>query len=201
MLPSLHSAEVWLLCLVVTAFSCAPSAAVRETTFSDDSAAMAQPYRVAPDDVLEVIVWKQPQVSGKVTVAADGTITVPLADRVPAAGFTTGQLQQELVRRLASFIADPTVTVRVADARSQVIYVMGAVRRPGAFRLRPGEVLSQALAEAGGFDEFADTSALRITRHTPSDAQRIVVNYDRVLSGKELSGDIALLAGDTIDVP
>ncbi len=162
---------------------------------------MAQPYRIAPDDVLDVIVWKQPQVSGKVIVAADGTITVALADRISAAGLTTAQLQQELTRRLSAFIADPTVTVRVADARSQIVYVTGEVRRPGVFRLRPGEVLSQALAEAGGFDEFANTGAVRITRRTPSDAERIVVNYDRVLSGQELSGDLVLMAGDTIDVP
>jgi polysaccharide export outer membrane protein len=195
----LHSCEVGLLCLVAAAFSCTPTAAVNLPT--EGSAAVVQPYRIAPDDVLDVIVWKQPQVSGKVTVAADGTITIALADRVSAAGLTTAQVQQELARRLASFIANPTVTVRVADARSQVVYVMGAVRRAGVFRLRPGEVLSQALAEAGGFDEFANTRAVRITRHTPTDAERIVVNYDRVLSGKELSSDIVLVAGDTIDVP
>ena len=195
----LHSCEVGLLCLVAAAFSCTPTAAVNSPT--EGSAAVVQPYRIAPDDVLDVIVWKQPQVSGKVTVAADGTITIALADRVSAAGLTTAQVQQELARRLASFIANPTVTVRVADARSQVVYVMGAVRRAGVFRLRPGEVLSQALAEAGGFDEFANTRAVRITRHTPTDAERIVVNYDRVLSGKELSSDIVLVAGDTIDVP
>jgi polysaccharide export outer membrane protein len=194
-----HSFEVGLVCLVAAAFSCARTAAVNSPT--EESAAAVQPYRIAPDDVLDVIVWKQPQVSGKVTVAADGTITIALADRISAAGLTTAQVQQELVRRLASFIANPTVMVRVADARSQVVYVTGAVRRPGVFRLRPGEVLSQALAEAGGFDEFANTSAVRVTRHTPTDAERIVVNYDRVLSGKELSSDIALMAGDTIDVP
>jgi len=196
---ALHICEVGLLCLVAAAFSCTPTAAVNSPP--EESAAVVQPYRIAPDDVLDVIVWKQPQVSGKVTVAADGTITIALADRVSAAGLTTAQVQQELARRLASFIANPTVTVRVVDARSQVVYVMGAVRRAGVFRLRPGEVLSQALAEAGGFDEFANTSAVRITRHTPTDAERIVVNYDRVLSGKELSSDIALVAGDTIDVP
>ncbi|HVB80573.1 MAG TPA: polysaccharide biosynthesis/export family protein [Candidatus Binataceae bacterium] len=197
---ALYSANFGLLCLVAAAFSCAPSTVVVRP-IAEEEVATAQPYRIAPDDVLDVIVWKQPQVSGKVTVAADGTITIALADRVSAAGLTTAQLQRELTRRLSAFIADPTVTVRVADARSQVVYVMGEVRRPGVFRLRPGEVLSQALAEAGGFEEFADTSAVRITRHTPSDPERIVVNYDRVLSGKELSGDVALVAGDTIDVP
>jgi polysaccharide export outer membrane protein len=198
---SLHSAEAGLLCLIAEVFSCAPSTAVVVKPAAQEDAAIAQPYRIAPDDVLDVIVWKQPQVSGKVIVASDGTITVALADRVSAAGLTTAQLQQELARRLAAFIADPTVTVRVADARSQIVYVTGEVRRPGVFRLRPGEVLSQALAEAGGFDEFANTRAVRITRHTPSDAERIVVNYDRVLSAEGLSGDLVLMAGDTIDVP
>lgn len=200
-----HNAVAWPLLFVIAAVSCAPSAAIRKSRISQDSATEsavpAQPYRIAPDDVLDVIVWRQPQISGKIIVAADGTITVPLADRMSAAGLTTEQLQGELTRRLTPFIGNPAVTVRVAEARSQVVYVMGSVRRPGVFRLRPGEVLSQALAEAGGFTEFADSSDISVTRHTPSDAQRIVVDYDRVLSGKDLSGDIALVAGDTIDVP
>src|ERR1700730_6441294 len=194
-----HSFEVGLVCLVAAAFSCAPTAAANSPT--KESAPAAQPSRFAPDDVLDVIDWKQPQVAGKVTVAVDGTITIALADRISAAGLTTAQVQQELARRLTSFIANPTVTVRVADARSQVVYVTGAVRRPGVFRLRPGAGLAPAVAGPGGFDESANTSAVRVTRHTPTDAERIVVNYDRVLSGKELSSDIALMAGDTIDVP
>ncbi len=203
MSPLLKSATVWARCLAIgiAAVGCSPSAAIKQSKVFDDAPAAAQPYRIEPDDVLDVMVWKQPQVSGKVVVAADGTVTVPLADNVHAAGLTAEQLQAEISRRLAPFIDKPTVTVRVADARSQVIYVMGAVQRPGVFRLRSGEVLSQALAEAGGFTEFADSSSVRITRHTPSDAERIVINYDRVMSGEDLAGDITLMAGDTVDVP
>jgi polysaccharide export outer membrane protein len=201
MRPMRDIAIAWVLCLTAAAGACSPSAAIKQHKVFDDAAAVAQPYRIEPDDVLDVMVWKQPQVSGKVNVAADGTITVPLADNIHAAGLTIEQLQAELTRRLAPFIADPTVTVRMADARSQVIYVMGAVQRPGVFRLRPGEVLSQALAEAGGFTEFADSGSVRITRHIPGDAERIVINYDRVMSGKDLSADVTLMAGDTVDVP
>lgn len=189
------------LCLAIIGAGCASPARVEQVRVYDDPPTVLQTYRIQPDDVLNIMVWKQPQVSGKAVVAADGTITVPLVNNIRAAGLTAGQLQVKLTRRLARFIDDPTVTVRVADARSQVIYVTGSVKRPGMFRLRPGEVLSQALAEAGGFTEFAEPGSVAITRHTTEDAERIVINYNRVMSGKDLSGDITLVAGDTIDVP
>jgi polysaccharide biosynthesis/export protein len=189
-----------VFCMAIALTGCASSAFVEQSKVYDDSPVATRPYRVEPDDVLDIMVWKQPQLSGNVVVAADGTITIPLVNSVHAAGLTTAQLHAKLTRRLAPFIANPNVTVRVADARSQVIYVMGSVQRPGMFRLRPGEVLSQALAEAGGFTEFADPDAITITRHTPADAQRIVINYDRTMLG-DLSGDVTLVAGDTIDVP
>jgi polysaccharide export outer membrane protein len=191
---------LFALCFATNMAACAPSRLVKQSVVYDDPPAIIKPYRVEPDDVLDVMVWKQPQLSGNVAVAADGTITVPLIDSVRAAGLTTAQLRTKITRRLAPFIANPTVTVSVADARSQVIYVMGSVRRPGIFRLRPGEVLSQVLAEAGGFTEFADPDAITITRHKASDASRLVINFDRVMRG-DLSGDVPLVAGDTINVP
>lgn len=158
-------------------------------------------YLIAPDDEVEVIVWKQPEVSGKVTVTEDGTITVPLAGRVQAAGLTTEQLENQLTKRLAGFIAEPNVTVRVSEARSQAVYVIGEVQKPGVFRLRPGEVLSQALAEAGGVSEFADLSKIRISRRKPTETEQITVHYDLVQSGEDISADIPLAAGDVIRVP
>lgn len=199
--PMRASSIASVLCLAIALTGCASAAFVEQSKAYDDPPVATRPYRVDPDDVLDIMVWKQPQLSGKVVVAADGTITIPLVNSVHAAGFTTAQLQAKVTRRLAPFIANPNVTVRVADARSQVIYVMGSVQRPGMFRLRPGEVLSQALAEAGGFTEFADPDAITITRHTPADAQRIVINYERTMRGGDLSGDITLVAGDTIYVP
>jgi polysaccharide biosynthesis/export protein len=172
-----------------------------ETKIAAHQPTSAAPYVIAPDDEIEVIVWKQREVSGKVVVAQDGTITVPLAGQITAAGLTSDELQKEVTRRLAAFIDGPNVTVRVADARSQTVYVAGEVQKPGALRLRPGEVLSQALAEAGGFTAFADLSQIRITRRSPTQTEQISVNYNLVQSGRDLSGDVPLVAGDVVHVP
>ncbi len=156
---------------------------------------------LAPDDEIEVVVWKQAEISGKLVIAQDGTINVPLAGRVHAAGMTTDQLQSELTKRLSGFIDAPTVTVRVSDARSQSVYIIGEVKKPGVFRLHPGEVLSQALAEAQGFTEFADLGSIRIARRTATQTEQITVNYRRVQNGSDLSADVPLMAGDVVHVP
>jgi len=160
-----------------------------------------QPYVIGKDDVLNIIVWREPQLSGKVLVASDGTITLPLAPAVPAAGLTCEELQKELARRLDNFTRAPNITVRVADPRSRVFYALGEVHTPGMFPMHSDEVLSQALAQAGGFTDYADPGSIKILRHTPVKDIEITVNFNRVASGKDLQADIPLKPGDTITVP
>jgi len=172
-----------------------------QTQILDHPSEATAPYVMAPDDVIDVVVWKQSEISGKLVIAQDGSINVPLAGRVHAAGMTADQLQKELTRRLSAFIDAPTVTVRIADARSQAVYIIGEVKKPGVFRLHPGEVLSQALAEAQGFTEFAELSSIRIARRTATQTEQITVNYNLVQSGRDLSADVPLMAGDVVHVP
>jgi polysaccharide export outer membrane protein len=161
----------------------------------------AQPYVIGRDDELEVIVWTQPQLSGKVNVATDGTITMPLIGRVQAAGMTPDQLKDDLRTRYTRYVHEPNVTVRVSDAASQIFYVVGEVNKPGAFRLHSGEVLSQAMAESGGLGQYADGSNIRILRHDDANTEVLTVNYDLVRSGKDVSADVPIQPGDTITVP
>ena len=189
--------------LVVFAFvfmSCGGNEAVKTKVINEPAAAL-QPYKIGPDDELEIFVWKQPEISGRVAVANDGSITIPLAGRIRAANQTADQVQAAVAKKLAPYMSDPTVTVRVTETRSQVFYVVGEVHKPGVFRLRPGEVLSQGLAEAGGLGEFADSSAIRIRRRGGDQNEEITVNYAGVQNGQDPSGDIPLTAGDTISVP
>jgi polysaccharide biosynthesis/export protein len=189
--------------LVVFAFvfmSCGGTKAVNTKVINEPALAL-QPYKIGPDDELEIFVWKQPEISGHVTVANDGSITIPLAGRIRAAGLTADQVQAAVTKKLGPYMSDPTVTVRVTNAKSQVFFVVGQVLKPGVFRLRPGEVLSQGLAEAGGLGEFADPSAIRIRRRRGDDNEEITVNYTGVQEGQDSSGDIPLTAGDTISVP
>ena len=193
--------KLWpsLVVFALLFMSCGGNQAVETKVINEHPAAL-QPYKIGPDDELEIFVWKQPEISGRVTVANDGSITIPLAGRIRAADLTANEVQAAVTKKLGPYMSDPTVTVRVTNARSQVFFVVGQVLKPGVFRLRPGEVLSQGLAEAGGLGEYADPSAIRIRRRG-GENEEITVNYTGVQEGKDPSGDIPLTAGDTISVP
>lgn len=192
----------WLFLLFISVLfaSCSSRQAI-QTQVTEQPDPISQPYKIGPDDQLEIFVWKQPQLSGKVNVAGDGTVTIPLAGQMKAAGLNTGQLQDDIAKKLTPYLDDPTVTVRVDDARSQVFYVMGEVPKPGLFRLRSGEVLSQGLAQAGGLGEFADKNKIRIRRRLGEKTEEITINFSRVEKGEDVADDIPLVAGDTITVP
>lgn len=190
-----------VLVLVLATSGCFGGAPVQTqvVTRSADPAD-AGPYTIGRDDVLDVFVWKDKQLSGRISVASDGTITMPLVGQVKAAGLTTKELQTDLTARYARFVHDPKVTVRVFDPASRVFYVLGEVSKPGMYKLMSGEVLSQALAAAGGPTEYANLRRIKIVRRTGDQQTEMTINYSGVRSG-DLSADVALERGDTITVP
>jgi polysaccharide biosynthesis/export protein len=159
------------------------------------------PYRIGKGDSLDVLVWGREQLSGRLHVEDDGTITMPLIGKTEAAGLTTTDLQNTLTRKLSRFINDPNVTVRVAIPSSEVFYVLGEVKRAGKYQLAPGEVLSQALAEAGGPTEFANLRKVKIIRYTAENSTELTVNYRALASDGDLRADVPISRGDTIVVP
>jgi polysaccharide export outer membrane protein len=159
------------------------------------------PYVIGRDDELEIIVWTQPQLSGKVIVASDGMIAMPLIGRVPAAGLTSDALKADLEKRYARYVHGANATVRVSDPASHVFYVLGEVNKPGVYKLHSSEVLSQALAEAGGLGQFADPSKIRILRHKENETVVFTVNYNVVRSGGDVTADVPVEPGDTVSVP
>jgi polysaccharide export outer membrane protein len=177
------------------------SSPVHQKVVSHPEAKTPDPYQIGRDDELDIIVWTQPQLSGKVTVASDGTISMPLIGRVPVAGLTPDQLKVELEKRYARYVHDANATVRVADPASHVFYVLGEVNKPGVYKLHSGEVLSQALAEAGGLGQFADAGKIRILRHKENETVVLTVNYYVVRSGGDVSADVPVEPGDTVQVP
>jgi polysaccharide export outer membrane protein len=185
----------------VTACSLFDSSPVKEKVVTRPEGKAADPYQIGSDDELEIIVWTQPQLSGKVTVASDGTIAMPLIGRVPAAGLTPDQLKANLENRYARYVHGANATVRVTDPASHVFYVLGEVNKPGVFKLHSGEVLSQALAEAGGLGEFADAGKIRILRHKENETVVLTINYHVVRSGGDVSADVPVEPGDTVQVP
>jgi len=177
------------------------SSPVNEKVVPREPTKNADPYVIGSDDELEIIVWTQPQLSGKVIVASDGTIAMPLIGRVPAAGQTPDQLKADLDKRYARYIHGANATVRVSDPASHVFYVLGEVNKPGVYKLHSGEVLSQALAEAGGLGQFADAGKIRILRHKENETVVLTVNYYVVRSGGDVSADVPVEPGDTVSVP
>ena len=174
---------------------------VQQKVIPHEAAKAADPYQIGSDDELEIVVWNQPQLSGKVIVASDGTIAMPLIGRVPAAGLTPDQLKADLEKRYARYVHAVNATVRVSDPASHVFYVLGAVTKPGVYKLHSGEILSQALAEAGGLGEFADATKIRILRHKENETIVLTVDYNVVRSGGDVSADVPVEPGDTVTVP
>jgi polysaccharide export outer membrane protein len=187
--------------MAVTLCGCFNSAPVRQRVVPHQTTKDSEPYLIGADDELEIVVWNQPQLSGKVIVASDGTIAMPLIGRVPAAGQTPDALKADLEKRYAQYVHNANATVRVSDPASHVFYVVGEVNKPGAYKLHSGEVLSQALAEAGGLGEFADPSKIRILRHKQTETVVLTVNYNLVRNGGDVSADVPVEPGDTVSVP
>jgi polysaccharide export outer membrane protein len=168
-------------------------------------AALAQDrkaYIIGSGDMLEIVTWKEPDFSRpQVLVRTDGNITFPLLGDLPAAGRTPVQLKQELEKRLKEFIDNPFVTVTLINPASKKIYILGEVLNTGEYPLIKNLTVLQAFALAGGFTEWASKSEIILLRRVNGKDQRMVINYKRIVQGKELDKNLALVADDTIIVP
>jgi len=158
-------------------------------------------YVIGAQDVLDINVWKEPDVSRVVPVRPDGKISLPLLNDVQAAGLTPAQLAAQVTESLKKYVTNPQVTVIVTTINSQRVYILGEVTRPGAFPLIPGMSVLQALSSAGGFTQFAKVKNIFVRRLENGKETKYPFNYKEVISGKKPEQDILLKAGDTIVVP
>ena len=158
-------------------------------------------YSIAPDDVLIIDVWKEPEISRTVPVRRDGKISLPLLNDVQAAGLTPTQLSSEIVEKLRATVIHPRVTVIVAQMSSQRIYILGQVNRGGAYPLVPDMTAVQALSIAGGLTPFAKRKKIHIMRTENGETKMLPVNYQEVVNGRQSQQNIQLKPGDTIVVP
>ena len=158
-------------------------------------------YVIGPEDVLEISVWQNEELSRTVTVRPDGKISMPLINEVQAAGLTTEALKEEIRRSLKPYMDAPDVAVIVQEINSWKIYIQGEVRSPGVYPLRSHTSLSQAISMAGGFTEFAKKGKIQIIRKREGATEVFRVNYKKILSGASMRDDVLLRPGDTIVVP
>lgn len=180
----------------------APDKAATEKASGPEKAHSDDTYVIGANDTLSINVWKEPEVSRSVPVRSDGKISLPLVGELQAGGQTPRQLEQEITKRLQSYISEPEVTVIVTDSKSQRINILGMVARPGAYLLSGTTTVLDAIAMAGGFKDFAKKKSVYVLRTQPDGTQkRLPFNYKDVIKGTNPEQNIKLLAGDTIVVP
>jgi polysaccharide export outer membrane protein len=158
-------------------------------------------YVIGPDDVLDVSVWKEQDLTRTLQVRPDGRISMPLLNDVQAAGFTPSQLAQTISERLKKYLTAPQVTIIVTQINSQRVYVIGEVTRPGAYPLLPGMTILQAISSAGGLTQFANSKKIFLMRNENHIQTKYPFSYKEVLDGRKAEENLPVKAGDTIVVP
>jgi polysaccharide biosynthesis/export protein len=158
-------------------------------------------YKIGPQDVLRVDVWKEPEITRTIPVRPDGKITLPLLNDVQAAGLTAMELAASLSEGFKKYLNNPQVTVTVTDINSRRIYVTGEVGRAGALPLLPNMTVLQAVSSCGGFTQFAKIKKIYVLRQEDGKQVKHPFNYKEVVNGKKPEDNITLQPGDTIVVP
>jgi len=155
-------------------------------------------YRIGPEDLLQISVWKNDAMSRSALVRPDGKISLPLVNDVQAAGLTTLELRDVLTTKLKEYMPSPEVSVIVSDIRSLKVSVIGEVARPGRFELKSWATVLDVLALAGGFTQFASRSRIVILTPEGKTMKRIPFNYNKVAGEQE---NFYLRNGDIVLVP
>jgi polysaccharide export outer membrane protein len=160
-------------------------------------------YILGPEDVLDIAVWKNADLSKTVTVRPDGKISLPLIGDVVAVGKTTRQLADAISAKLKEYKENPQVSIVVSQVNSYAIYVLGEVMHPGKFPLKSKVTILQAITLAGGFTPIAARNKIVVFRFSENGDKdvKIKANYDDIVLRDSASQNIALMPGDTLVVP
>ncbi len=158
-------------------------------------------YVLQPGDLVNVSVWREPDLQRSILVRPDGGISFPLAGDLMAAGQTVDQLSATIAAKLVQFIPSPVVTVTLQENQGNRIYVTGRVTKPGVYLINQDVNVLQALAMAGGLTPFADIKDIKILRREKGVERAIPFNYKQVQRGEQLQQNIVLRPGDTVLVP
>lgn len=173
--------------------------AVVQAATSDNNPA----YRIGPEDVLQISVWKEEGLDKEVLVRPDGGISFPLAGDLTVSGKTPKQVQEEIRRRIQRYIPEAVVTVAVNKVSGYAVFIIGQVKSPGQFTLGRYVDVMQALTLAGGMTPYASEADVKIQRRNPLTGEQSVYrfNYRDVKRGRKLEQNVVLHSGDVVVVP
>ena len=168
---------------------------------SDAQTEPPQEFTIGPEDILQITVWHEPDLTNRVTVRPDGKIGIPLLNDIQAGGLTPKQLQEQITEGLKLFVSGPQVSVVVQEIHSQIVYVTGAVTRAGSYPLGHPMTVMELLVHAGGLAEFAKSEDIQILRREAGKLRRFRFNYKQFIEGRNYQQDVFLRTGDMIIVP
>jgi polysaccharide export outer membrane protein len=162
-------------------------------------------YRIGVDDVVQVSVWRNPDLSVSVPVRPDGKISVPLIGDVDAGGRHPQDVAEDIKGKLSTYVRDPQVAVILTELRSHEylarVRVTGAVRQPVSLPYRQGMSVLDAVLAAGGTNEFASADNTRLYRKEGDSVKTFPIKLDRILKKGDLSTNLPVQAGDVVTVP
>lgn len=158
-------------------------------------------YKVGPEDVLQIHVWSDEQLSPQVVVRPDGKVSLPLVGEVVCAGRSVEEIRLEVERKIKTYVPDSPVSVMVLQVNSPKVYIIGKVNSPGMYIMGHRMSLTQALALAQGFNPFAETDSVLLIRGSGTNQITYKYDYDDLARGRDLMQNVQLMPGDTIVVP
>jgi polysaccharide export outer membrane protein len=191
-----------LAILAVASVSCRSSGEyVKVDDYRQPAEISDQEYLIRPGDILQVRVMGQDAVSARVKVRPDGKISVPLLRDVVAAGVTPAELASQVQEKLAKFIVNPSVTISLEEPRALMISVLGEVAKVGSYPLEQGSGVLEAMAVAGGPNQYATLDRIMVIRREPSGERvRIRFDYDALTQLRGAAATFRLQNGDVIVV-
>jgi len=151
--------------------------------------------------MLQISVWKEPDLSKTVTVRPDGMISLPLIGDVKVIGMTSAEIQDVVAAKLKAYLLNPRVTVEITEIKSRRVFITGEIVRPGLYPLAGPTTVLQLIAQAGGFTPFAKRKSIVILRQENGQQHKFPFNYSDVVHGRAADQNIALSPGDTVVVP
>jgi polysaccharide export outer membrane protein len=182
-----------IICLLATAQATAQSRGIPSLANDD--------YKLNPGDIIQISVWKEPDLQKEVLIRPDGKFSFPLTGDILAEGFSVEEVREMVKQRLERYIPDTVVSITVLQTNGNRVYVIGQVNRPGEITANPSVDIVQALAIAGGMNAFAQKNDITILRRTPTGQKSIPFRYSDIEKGRRLEQNIMLRAGDVVIVP
>ncbi len=194
----------WLACFVLLFFALILGGCAKYPELSAKQEVATHDYLIGPGDNLNIIVWRNPEVSMSVPVRPDGKITTPLVEDLPASGKTSSQLARDIEKALAKYIQDPIVTVIVTGfvgPYTEQIRVIGQASKPQALPYRDNMTVIDVLIAVGGLTQFADGNAASIIRRVDGKREQFKVLLKDLINDGDMSANVPMRPGDVLIIP